>query len=224
MGKLRNHVMRQLWKGLDPFLGFPLDLYVPDLQGWGDGHPWLTQTIDENHPRIVAEMGVWKGASVVRMASRMKALGIEGVVIAVDTWLGSWDHWVQEHFEKLGFLNGRSTLQNIFMTNVITQGLEDYVVPLPLDSLNAVQVLRHHGIQLDLLHLDGAHDYNSVRCDLGAWWPLISPGGILIGDDYYRNGAWPGVRRAFDEFFSAPDSPMLEFGDSKCRLRKGTLR
>jgi Methyltransferase domain len=104
------------------------------------------------------------------------------------------------------------TLQNIFMTNVITQGLGDYVLPLPLDSLNAVQVPRHDGIQLDLLHLDEAHDYDSIRNDLHAWWPLINPGGTLIGDDYYRNGTWPGVRQAFDEFFSAPALPRCNSG------------
>jgi hypothetical protein len=118
------------------------------------------------------------------MASRLKVLGIDGVVIAVDTWLGSRDHWVLDHFETLGFVNGRPVLQNIFMTNVITQDLEDYVVPLPLDSLNAIQVLHHHGIRFGLVHL-GAGRTITIRsvatCKLGGrrsaleafWWVMI---------------------------------------------------
>ncbi|MBV8523326.1 MAG: class I SAM-dependent methyltransferase, partial [Acetobacteraceae bacterium] len=56
-------------------------------------------------------------------------------------------------------------------------------------------------VKVDLVHLDGGHDYRSVMADLQAWWPLVRPGGILIGDDYNTNGVWPEVRQAFDEFF-----------------------
>jgi predicted O-methyltransferase YrrM len=39
-------------------------------------------------PSIV-EIGVWKGSSVITLASKMKELNLDGVVIAVDTWLGA---------------------------------------------------------------------------------------------------------------------------------------
>jgi cephalosporin hydroxylase len=47
-------------------------------------------------PSIVVEIGVWKGSSVITLASKMKELNLDGVVIAVDTWLGAWDHWTNE--------------------------------------------------------------------------------------------------------------------------------
>jgi len=218
MGKVRDDVVQRLWRGQDPFAGFPRRLYEVDLQGWGDNHVWLVELIDEVRPRVALEMGVWKGASVVRMATRMQELQIDGVVIAVDTWLGSTEHWINDR-EDLAIEGGRPALQRKFMNNVVARGLTDYVVPLPLDSLNAAHLLARVGIGLDLMHLDGGHDHAVVSADLQAWWPLIRPGGVLLGDDYYPDGAWPGVKRAFDEFFG-PSPPGFREFSGKCRITK----
>jgi hypothetical protein len=222
MGQARDKVLQSLWRGQDPFAGFPRHLYEVDLQGWGDQHRWLTETIAELRPLCVLEMGVWKGASVVRMAATLRDLRLDAVVIAVDTWLGSSEHWLHD-FDQLGIEGGRPGLQKKFMNNVQSEGLADYVVPLPLDSLNAAALLAQHGIMPDIIHLDGGHDYPIVLADLHAWWPLVNPGGALIGDDYYNTGDWPGVKRAFDEYFAEHASGRLEFGGSKCRIRKPAI-
>ncbi|MEJ0019501.1 MAG: class I SAM-dependent methyltransferase [Acetobacteraceae bacterium] len=219
MGQTRDRLLRDLWGGRDPFAGFPRNLYEVDLQGWGFQHPWLTETVAALRPQHVLEVGVWKGASVVRMAGALRDLGIDGAVIAVDTWLGSAEHWLHG-LEELGMENGRPALQKKFMNNILAEDLADHVVPLPLDSLNAAHVLGARGIGLDMIHLDGGHDYAIVMADLHAWWPLVRPGGALIGDDYYVTGDWPGVKQAFDEYFAVHAPGLLEFGGSKCRIRK----
>ncbi len=218
---VRGDVIRRLWRGQDPFEGFPAERYEMDTQGWGSVHPFLTDTIGEIRPRIVAEMGVWKGGSTLTMASTLKSLDLDAVVIAVDTWLGSWDHWENDMwFEHLKFERGYPTLMRTFMTNVIKSELQDFVVPLPLDSLNAVHVLRAFGIALDLVHIDGSHAYEAVSADIRAWWSLLRPGGVLIGDDYDTGGSWPDVRRAYDDFFAAQGLVPFEYGGNKCRIRK----
>lgn len=224
MRGLRRELIDALWRGFDPFAGFPEHLYEVDLQGWGESHPYLTDAVVELHPRILVEVGVWKGASVIKMASKLKELGIDGVIIAVDTWLGSYEHWLKpDWFADLACENGRPALQKKFMNNIVAKGLTEYVVPLPLDSLNAAQVLTHYKIEPDLLHLDGGHDHSSVMADLSAWWPLIRPGGMLIGDDYNTNGEWPEVRQAFDEYFGKRDLSPFEFDPPKCKVRKPGL-
>lgn len=40
---------------------------------------------------------------------------------------------------------------------------------------------------LDFVYIDARHDYCGVMEDLDAYWPLISPGGILAGHDYETN-------------------------------------
>ena len=37
---------------------------------------------------------------------------------------------------------------------------------------------------IDYVFLDAAHDYESVRADIAAWWPKIKPGGWFAGHDY----------------------------------------
>ena len=172
-------------------------------------------------PKIVVEMGVWKGASTLVMAKTMQDLDLDGVVIAVDTWLGAWDHWLDDAwFADLGIEVGRPKLQHKFMANVLSLDLQDLVVPLPLDSLNAVRVLAAHQLTADIVHLDGAHDYASVTADLNAWWPIIRAGGVLIGDDYNLNGVWPDVRRSFDEFLSINQVSRIETAPPKIRIWK----
>jgi hypothetical protein len=142
------------------------------------------------------------------------------VVIAVDTWLGAADHWTHKTwFRHLAFEHGYPTLQRTFMANVVDAQLQEHVVPLPLDSLNAAAVLGHFGVQADMIHIDAGHEYASVIADLRAWWPILKPGGLYIGDDYYGGGTWVGVEQAHDEFF-AELGLELEHTHGKCRVRK----
>jgi predicted O-methyltransferase YrrM len=223
MTAARNEIVNKIWRGQDPFHGFPAEKYNVDMQGWRSSHIYLTDAIDETKARVVIEVGVWKGGSAATLAQRLKARGEDGVLIAIDTWLGSSEHWLRDQwFKHLGAEFGRPTMQRQFMTNMVKSGLHDIVIPLPLDSLNAAMVIAGNNIMTDVIHIDGAHDYASVLADLEAWWPVLKPGGILIGDDYDPH--WPGVVRAFDDFFKPLGiDPSSEVENVKCRIRKPKL-
>ena len=221
MSLSRTELIAKLWRGRDPFEGFPQHLYEVDKQGWGSQHPYLVQWEARTRPLIIVEVGVWKGGSTIAMASRLRDAGVAGTVIAVDTWLGAWDHWINDDwFQHLGWDHGYPTINRKFMNNVVSENLQDFVVPLPLDSLNAAVVLKNFDIRPDILHLDGAHDLESVFADLKVWWPLLQPGGVLIGDDYFEHTYWPGVKEAFDRFFSPERAKPIENFSGKCRVRK----
>jgi predicted O-methyltransferase YrrM len=217
---VRAVILNKLYRGQDPFASFTRS--PSDLQGWpGSVHPYLDKAITKHHPKVVVEIGVWKGASSIHMASILRDQGIDGVVVAVDTWLGSSEHWLDETwFQDLGLKDGRPTVMQKFMSNVVAQGLERYILPLPLDSINAAETLKQLGIKIDLLHIDAAHDEGSVAQDLKAWWPLLREGGVLIGDDYFPEGRlWPGVKKAFDAFTQALNLPY-EVNTPKIRITK----
>jgi len=220
MTAARTEIVNRLWRGQDPFAGFPVENYDLDLQGWRSSHRYLSEAVEETNAKVVIEIGVWKGGSVATLAKHLKTRRGDGVVIAVDTWLGSSEHWLRDQwFDHLGNEHGRPTMQHQFMANMLKSGLQDYVVPLPLDSLNAAMVVGGKNIVADVIHLDGAHHYSSVLADLEAWWPMLRPGGILIGDDYDPH--WLGVVRAFNEFFGALGiNPSDDVENVKCRIRK----
>jgi hypothetical protein len=48
--------------------------------------------------------------------------------------------------------------------------------------------------------------YESTRHELEHLYPRLSPGGVLLLDDY---GYWEGARRAVDEFLEATREPLL---------------
>lgn len=67
----------------------------------------------------------------------------------------------------------------------------------------------------DVIYIDADHAYDSVKADIEAFAPLLSPGGFLAGHDYHDG--FPGVVRAVDEFRG--DRPLTRFADSSWALR-----
>ena len=212
MTVLRNAVANAIGGPAQPCVP---DAHRPDVQGWNSDHHYLTDAIDRYRPGLVIEIGVWKGASVITMARRMKERGCDGCVLAVDTWLGSAEHWLNGEIPK--HPDGTSALYDVFRSNIAHAGLDDYVVPLPLDAQSAATVVDRLGLRPAVLHLDGSHDYVSVMRDLRTWTPLIQPGGMLIVDDY-DNPCWPDVKRAVDELIGVTN---IQSEAGKCRVVKG---
>jgi hypothetical protein len=197
------------------------DGHHPDLQGWASDHPAFEEAIAGLRPRVVVEVGVWKGAATIHMAKLLRKYGVDGFVIAVDTWLGSSEHWTNDRwFPDLRVEKGYPSLYRTFVNNVVSAGVGREVVPLPLDSRNAAVVVKALGIVPDLIHIDAGHDFDSVTADLATWWHLLRPGGCLIGDDYFHRGKpWPGVKAAFDAFVKAEGlTPAIS--EPKIRLSK----
>jgi O-methyltransferase len=57
--------------------------------------------------------------------------------------------------------------------------------------------------------------YESTAHELRHLYPRLSPGGVLIIDDY---GEWSGARAAVDEYFAGKSAPLLVRVDSSARL------
>lgn len=221
MNPTRQAVIDRIWRGQDPMQAFPRNLVEFDLQGWNSQHPYLLDGIVQVRPTVIVEIGVWKGGSTIFMADTLKRAKLPAVVIAVDTWLGSSEHWlVDQYFQSMSFLNGYPALYYKFISNVLRMEVEDHVVPLPLDSLNAAMLMRGAGITPAMIHIDGGHDYDSVTADLKAWWPVLAPGGMLVGDDYFEDGRWETVKAAFDDFFGPMGIRGIENINGKCRISK----
>ena len=218
----RQRLVEHLWRGQDPLRGFPANLFEPDLQGWNSEHQYLAESIQQLCPAVIVEVGVWKGSSTIFMAQTAKSLGLSTVVIAIDTWLGSHEHWLHEpYFAEMSFFHGYPALYYKFLSNVVRADVADHVLPIPIDSVNAAEILRAFGVSPTMIHLDGAHHYDSVLTDLRLWWPAIAPGGVLIGDDYHGDGyTWPLVQQAFDDFFTPLGLTPIEHTIGKCRIVK----
>jgi len=189
--------------GADPYQGFSADAHPLDLHG-GLDHPALTEIIRRLRPRIVFEVGSWKGANAIRMAKLLKELGVDGAVVCIDTWLGSVEHWnggTSPEWDIRPMLkHGYPTLYYQFLANVVHAGVQDIVVPVPNTSDNAAKWLAGR-VTADLIYVDASHEEEDVYRDVCNYWQLLRPGGVLCGDDWhaYWHGVICGVNRFVKE-------------------------
>ena len=199
-------------------------IFSEDLQGWNSNHPVFREFISVCRPEIIFDVGVWKGSSTITFANLLREYAIDGVVVAIDTFLGSPEHWNRDRpdgmFTSLRLQHGYPNLYWQFLSNIKHCRCENHVVPLPQTSENAAIILKHHEIKADLIHLDAAHEYGAVLRDTRNYWELLKPGGIFIGDDYHES--WPGVMRAANEF-AAKVGVKLEIHAPKWIIRKPAL-
>lgn len=128
----------------------------------------------------VANIGVWKGRSVCAIAS---ALSPGNVVYAIDRWQDS----------PVGSLS----IFEEFLTYARHLNLSDRIVPIIMDSIKASSLFDNNS--LDLVFIDGDHDFESCYNDLLAWHHKVKPGGVFCGDGFDL----PGVSAAVSLYAQA---------------------
>jgi SAM-dependent methyltransferase len=189
--------------GLDnPYENFDYRKIPLDLQGWGSRDPNFLELIDKYRPKLIIEVGSWKGGSAVFMAEHIKKRGIDCKIICIDTWLGAIEFYADkndpERYKSLKMVNGYPTVYYQFLANVMHLGLEDYIIPFPQTSTLAARFLASKGLMADMIYIDASHDEKDVYDDIGNYWELLKNGGVIFGDDY--DEFWPGIRLAVNNF------------------------
>jgi hypothetical protein len=209
-------VMRALY-GRDIWHGFaPSGPRAPEVQGWNGRYPVFGRLLEEIPNPTMIDVAVWKGQSTIFVAELMRRRRIDGCVVAVDTFLAE-DHWPSDGKLYARHPGGRPDVYETFLDNVFFAGVADLVVPLPAHSVAAARILAQRGVKAGLIHLDASRDYAGALRDAEAYWPLVEPGGYLVGDDY--GPTWPGVVKAADEF-AAKVGLELQVHSPKWLLRK----
>jgi predicted O-methyltransferase YrrM len=136
----------------------------------------------------IAEIGSWKGKSTVALSLGLRDRGEVGACIyAIDPHLGSEEH--------RGIVERAGGSYPAFLRNVSRYGAMEVVEPVRANSLEAAKRFAADGLRFRLVFIDGAHDEDSVREDIGAYLPLLAPGGLMALHDY--SPIHPGVMAAF---------------------------
>lgn len=153
--------------------------------GWvsEDEVRWLAEKASTKS--CIAEIGSWRGKSTRAMADNTSA-----TIYAVDTWDGTPDDGIQAA-ELAQLPHG---LYEDFQKNL--SGCTN-VRPMRMTSLEAASKLSD--LRFDMIFIDAAHDYESVKSDILAWRSLLAPNGLLCGHDF---GGAEGVNRAVNELIS----------------------
>ena len=170
-----------------------LPFFEKDLTGWGGEHPIFEKLILnlKSQLPIIVEVGTWKGQSAINMANILKKNDIKGKIYCIDTFLGTWD--LQEKECK----NGYSQVYYTFLNNVVYEKCEDYIIPCPNTSLYWYKKFQKMNLKADLIYIDVSHIYEDVYADISHYSNLLSPNGIIFGDDF----TWAeGVKKAVERY------------------------
>ena len=186
--------------------------------------------LDRDVPGDLAECGVWRGGSVMLMASTLLARGCtDRTIWLYDTFDGvspPGDHDIQEMSGRRArdILDERERSQDDPFWGIAPRALVESNLRRtrsPMHRFRFVQgdvwatLPAQAPASLSVLRLD-TDWYQSTRHELEHLYPRLSPGGVLIVDDY---GYWRGARKATDEYFRTVEArPLLHRIDYTGRI------
>ncbi len=180
---------KQLYRHLDPLEKefesvYPMIDKVPGFLKSPQQERWFFRAAKKAPANaVIVEIGSFKGRSTVSFG--FGCLGTQKHIFAIDLFEGDGKDYGQGNFQK------------VFQENVERCGLTDYVTPIKKHS---VAVAKAWEIPIDILFIDGSHEYQDVKADFEAFFPHVKKNGIVAFHDI--KGKWVGVIQFWNEVLS----------------------
>ena len=137
------------------------------------GSPWnllsLVSIVRAIEPKVVVEIGTGLGRSTLQIAKN----------ISKDSKVYTFD--IADHPDVGHIFRGKP---------------EEKKIEKVLADSKTYDFSQLKG-KVDLVLVDGGHDYESVKNDTAIAFDILSPGGVIIWDDL--SPSWPGVGKALRE-------------------------
>lgn len=210
-----------IWSKVSPFTMLSLDRILANIRA-------VDHVVSRGIPGDIVECGVWRGGSSMAMALAIENQSSRTLWL-YDTYAGmteatdadfsnsgvsaaqllkdAREHEAAERSLVIAFASLEDVRRNLETTGY------------PMESTRFIQGPVEQTLpgqmpdRIALLRID-TDWYESTRHELIHLYPRLSPGGILIIDDY---GHWQGARKAVDEYFDG-HGPFLNRIDYTGRL------
>lgn len=150
-------------------------------------------------PIVMAEVGSWVGESAAALLRGLDEAESDGMLHCVDTWKGS----PNDRIGRVASMYGPQVFQT-FLSNSINDIKAGNIATHCGYSVGVAARLNALGLKFDLIFIDAGHTYEECLEDIDAWLPMLKPGGIICGHDYWDS--FPGVVQAVDERFGGVES------------------
>jgi len=143
----------------------------------------------------LVEIGVQFGRSATVFCELQKEFNYNLILI---------DGWVEEEYSN--------SARNHFLNQTEKHGWK--YTPIWINSNDAVKKLIEDNVQIDIIHIDGDHEYEGVKDDILNYTPLVVSGGFIVFDDYGHESL-PGVYQACSEFMTEDKFEFIGRYDNK---------
>jgi hypothetical protein len=168
--------------------------HIDGIEGYLDSpgqEEWLYQSVlGLPDPAVIVEIGSFKGRSTACIGYACRGTGKR--VFAIDTFAGNDSDF------RDGSEFTRGPYFDQFWGNLNRLGLTDYVTPLCGLSADIAQMWR---TPIDLLFIDGSHEFPDVLTDFENFFPWVREGGIVAFHDV--EPLWPGPWKVWHEVAAA---------------------
>ena len=185
--------MKRRWTVSDP--QFDVDQLCPlhAVYPWSGHRNFAYDLVAFVRPRRIVELGTHWGTSFFAFVQAVRDHGLPTECIAVDTWQGD------EHTGPYG--------SEVF--EHVQQALRQYYPDVNVRLLKMRFAEAREQIEdgsIDILHIDGCHNYDAVREDFETWLGKLRPDGVVLLHDvaedcgYGSARFWQEIREQYPSF------------------------
>ena len=158
---------------------------VEDVPGWltrSEGKLLFNLAKSCTGRGVIVEIGSWKGKSTIWLAKGSEA-GHNAKVYAIDPHTGTAEHLRQ----------GKPSTFEEFQRNISRAGVAGLVSPIVATSEAAATSFDQ---PIEMIFIDGDHDYEAVKRDFELWYPKVVDGGVMA---FHDTTVWQGPKRLVAE-------------------------
>lgn len=153
------------------------------------GHlPFAFWIAEEARPGLIVELGADTGVSFCAFCQAIAALGLQCNAYAVDLWKDDAENG----------LFGINTYDDL--RTYVEANYASFASLIQASSQDALTLFQDDGI--DLLHMDGYRDRDTLEHDFEAWLPKLSSRGIVLIHDICARAPGYGVGEAWEKISS----------------------
>lgn len=159
---------------------------LKSVEGWltdGEGELLYNLAKECSGRGVIVEIGSWKGKSTICLALGSKN-GSNVIIHAIDPHTGSPE--IREQYGDVWSFDE-------FKQNIQKAQVDDIIVPIVATSEEAA---KQFGAPVELIFIDGAHEYDSVKLDYELWFHKLINGGIMV---FHDSTCVPGPKQVVEE-------------------------